>query len=87
MSETDTPTVLDPVPAIDDVSMKATNGAFSLANILGENHEQVENSEIDLAASKGTGWDEEDTTAPVAEGFCVECEGQINAHVVISFNN
>jgi hypothetical protein len=87
MSETVSPPGVDPAPARDDVSMKTTNGAFSLANILGENHEEVENSEIDLAASKGSGWDEEDTTAPVAEGYCVECEGQIYASVVILFNN
>lgn len=81
MSETVSPAGVDLDPVTNDVSMKPANGAFSLANILGENHEEVENSEIDLAASKGTGWDEEDTAAPVAEGYCVECEGGIYSPV------
>ncbi|KAJ7591437.1 hypothetical protein C8J56DRAFT_935571 [Mycena floridula] len=48
---------------------------FSLANILGQNHETVEHPELN--GKPASGWDEE-TTEPTAveEGFCIECEDQ-----------
>ena len=53
--------------------ISAANGAFSLENILGENHDAVQ----DLANKvTPTRWEEEeDIERPVIEGYCVECEG------------
>ncbi|KAF8165631.1 hypothetical protein B0H34DRAFT_689871 [Crassisporium funariophilum] len=51
-----------------------SNGAFSLENILGKDHEAVEHPGTDVTPA--TGWDEEDTEKTVAEGYCVECEDQ-----------
>ncbi|KAK7062122.1 hypothetical protein R3P38DRAFT_2833542 [Favolaschia claudopus] len=48
--------------------------AFSLDNILSENHENVE-PEVINGAPVG-GWDEEEVSKPVEEGTCVECEDQ-----------
>ncbi|KAF8897763.1 hypothetical protein BD779DRAFT_1492379 [Infundibulicybe gibba] len=50
-----------------------TNGAFSLENILGENHETIEHPGIKTPPA---GWDEDIPEKPVTEGFCIECEDQ-----------
>ncbi|KIM46468.1 hypothetical protein M413DRAFT_64978 [Hebeloma cylindrosporum] len=52
-----------------------TNGTFSLKNILGENHDAVEHPGTERTEAS-TGWDEEETEKPLAEGYCVECEDQ-----------
>ncbi|KAK0206857.1 hypothetical protein DFS33DRAFT_1317544 [Desarmillaria ectypa] len=52
----------------------ATNGVFSLENILGANHESLEHPGTN--GSPATGWDEETPEKPPAEGFCIECEDQ-----------
>ena len=49
------------------------NGAFSLENILGDNHDEVQHLASRVAPT--TGWDEENIERPLAEGYCVECEG------------
>lgn len=51
------------------------NSKFSLENILGENHETIEHPSAN--GSPSGGWDEEATEKPVAEGYCVECEGAL----------
>jgi hypothetical protein len=51
-----------------------SNGAFSLENILGKNHDTVEHPSTEHTQA-ATGWDEEETEKPLAEGYCVECEG------------
>ncbi len=50
--------------------------AFSLENILGTEHENVEHptASKDVLTS-ASGWDEEAGLEHVASGFCVECEG------------
>ena len=53
--------------------ISAANGAFSLENILGENHDAVQDLETRVAPT--TRWEEEDIERPVIEGYCVECEG------------
>jgi hypothetical protein len=50
------------------------NGAFSLENILGENHDAVQCLAPTVAPT--TRWDEEDIGRPLIEGYCVECEGK-----------
>ncbi len=52
-------------------------GAFSLENILGENHEFVEHmpATSTLSDRAATGWDEEEIEKLIAEDYCVECEG------------
>ncbi|TFK55642.1 hypothetical protein OE88DRAFT_1652049 [Heliocybe sulcata] len=51
--------------------------SFSLANILSENHENVEHPTAKDAPEEGTeGWDEESSGKPLVEGYCVECEDQ-----------
>ena len=52
---------------------KANGGTLSLDNILGEDHEMLEHPGLNGAPAGG--WDEEATEHPVAEGFCIECEG------------
>ncbi|KAJ7724889.1 hypothetical protein B0H16DRAFT_1736464 [Mycena metata] len=48
---------------------------FSLTNILGENHENVEHPGVNGVPVGG--WDEEEIAAkPVEEGTCIECEDQ-----------
>ena len=51
------------------------NGAFSLKNILGENHDAVQHLASSVVVPPTTGWDEEDIERPLVEGYCVECEG------------
>ncbi|KAJ6451499.1 hypothetical protein C8R47DRAFT_1170128 [Mycena vitilis] len=48
--------------------------AFSLNNILSENHEHIEHPGTNGVPVGG--WDEEEAPKPVAEGNCVECEDQ-----------
>lgn len=47
-----------------------TLATFTLNNILGHEHDKIENSHAE-------GWDEEGADKPPVEGYCVECEGQI----------
>ncbi|KAF9534128.1 hypothetical protein CPB83DRAFT_843724 [Crepidotus variabilis] len=51
-------------------------GAFSLENILGDNHEALEHPGTNDAERDAKGWDEEEVETPLAEGYCVECEDQ-----------
>lgn len=62
-----------------DVSAEQTKPLgrdFSLQNILGENPEDVQHPDTKLNGTQATGWDEESTERPLAEGFCIECEGK-----------
>ena len=62
-----------------DVSTEQTKPVgrdFSLQNILGENPEDVQHPDTKLNGAQPTGWDEESTERPLAEGFCIECEGK-----------
>ena len=58
-----------------------TNGessahTFSLENILGGDHENIEHPTASKEAlTPSGGWDEEAGQESVAQGFCVECEG------------
>jgi hypothetical protein len=47
---------------------------FSLENILGENHDAVEHPGTNGVSAAM--WDEETPETTVAEGFCIECEGE-----------
>jgi hypothetical protein len=66
-------------PSSTDVSPTKTipppGRDFSLENILGENPEDVQHPN-GTQGSEATGWDEESTERPLAEGFCIECEGK-----------
>ncbi|KAF8914262.1 hypothetical protein CPB84DRAFT_1840989 [Gymnopilus junonius] len=75
MAESSAPPGLEPSPGGNPSSSTATNGTFSLENILGENHDEIEQSAIDQPEA-ANGWDEEDTEKSVAEGYCIECEDQ-----------
>lgn len=46
-----------------------TLATFSLDNILGHEHDKIENSHAE-------GWDEESADKPPVEGYCIECEGK-----------
>lgn len=69
----------EPSPAT--IGPGQSSDKFSLENILGENHELLEHPGTNGAPVGG--WDEESPEKPVAEGFCVECEGQLT--VVLFF--
>ena len=71
MSETTPPPGLD---TTREANGSKSNGTFSLENILGENHDAVEHPGPKHTQA-ATGWDEEETEKPLAEGYCVECEG------------
>ncbi len=71
MSETPLPPGLEPSPETNG----AATGVFSLENILGENHDAVEHPGKS-SAEEAVGWDEEDAEVPLADGYCVECEGR-----------
>lgn len=60
-----------------DEGMANGHAAFSLENILGDNHEAIEHPTAtgDVASAPPRGWDEEDTERPPVEGYCIECEG------------
>ncbi|KAK0243099.1 hypothetical protein EDD85DRAFT_813911 [Armillaria nabsnona] len=60
-------------PGTNAMATTATNGVFSLENILGADHESLEHPGINGSAS---GWDEETPEKPPAEGYCIECEDQ-----------
>jgi len=51
---------------------KPPNGAFSLENILGADHENLEHPRF---REDHLEEDSEETELPAAEGFCIECEG------------
>lgn len=53
----------------------SSRGIFSLANILGH-HDNLEHPKYREEDKPAGGWDEEITEKPVADGFCVECEGE-----------
>lgn len=65
MSETSVPVA---IPVDGAEAAAPTLATFTLENILGENHENIESSHAE-------GWDEETVEKPVLEGFCIECEG------------
>jgi hypothetical protein len=71
MSESTPPPGLDTTP---EANGSKSDGTFSLENILGENHDTVEHPGTEHTQA-ATGWDEEETEKPLAEGYCVECEG------------
>ena len=71
MSETPLPPGLEPSPETNG----AATGVFSLENILGENHDAVEHPGKS-SAEEAVGWDEEDAEVPLADWYCVECEGR-----------
>lgn len=50
------------------------SGAFSLENILGENHDHLEHPGLNGAPPRG--WDEADVENPLVDGYCIECEGE-----------
>ena len=49
--------------------------AFSLENILGENHDAVEHPGTNTNDLSDTAWNGETPENQVTEGYCVECEG------------
>jgi len=61
-------------PRLENGSIAATNGKFSLENILSEHHDTVEVPEPRSSTPAG-GWDQEDASKTVAQGYCIECEG------------
>jgi len=65
----------------NDSKSQSTNGAFSLENILGENHDSIEDTGAANAGPAAAGWDEEETEKPLVEGYCVECEGTSDSSV------
>jgi hypothetical protein len=66
----------EPVDEKPPISNPITNGpAFSLENILGENHDAVEHPGTN--GVDASGWDEEAPENAVPEGFCIECEGEL----------
>lgn len=60
-------------PAAEHPSVpeKPPNGAFSLENILGEHHENLEHPKFRKELLE----DSEPLENVAAEGFCIECEG------------
>lgn len=64
----------EPISSTEDTTATINIPAFSLENILGENHDAVEHPGIKGAPA--TGWDEESPEVAAVEGFCVECEGE-----------
>ena len=52
---------------------RGEDGAFSLENILGDDHESLKHPGV--LDGPALGWDEESQEEPAPEGFCVECEG------------
>jgi len=63
-------------PGLENGSSATTSGKFSLENILGENHDIVEVPEPRSSTPTG-GWDQEDASKTVAQGYCIECEGTL----------
>ena len=57
-----------------DLEMKPAANGFSLANILNGGDDNLEHPTF-KDQPEAEGWDEEESTAPVAHGYCVECEG------------
>lgn len=75
----------------NDAKSPESGVAFSLDNILGDNHDKLEHpglkqQELDALATAAEGWDEESANRPAAEGFCVECEGKSVPRVRRSFD-
>lgn len=64
-------------PTRDDEKQNNGHVAFSLENILSDNHDTIEHPTVtgDVASTAAEGWDEEDTEKPPVEGYCIECEG------------
>ncbi|KAK2466002.1 hypothetical protein APHAL10511_001643 [Amanita phalloides] len=65
-----------PSTEVTEVSESTIGRNFSLENILGENPEEVQHPDAKLNGSSATGWDEEPTERPLADGYCIECEDQ-----------
>ena len=57
-----------------DLETKPAANGFSLANILNGGDDNLEHPTF-KDQPEAEGWDEEESTAPVAHGYCVECEG------------
>ncbi|PPQ75909.1 hypothetical protein CVT26_000174, partial [Gymnopilus dilepis] len=77
MSASPAPPGLEPSSESNASSSATTSGAFSLQNILSENHDEIpEQTPANRSEGASGGWDEEETEKPVAEGYCIECEDQ-----------
>ena len=55
--------------------------SFTLENILGDGTESIEHP--GAKDPPAAGWDEESAEKPVAEGFCIECEGQFVLQILL----
>ena len=79
MSETSSTThVLEP-GATNASPISAANGAFSLENILGENHDAVQDlATRDAPTTRSDDEGEDIERSVIIEGYCVECEGKIS---------
>jgi hypothetical protein len=64
-SETTTTTTAEGGEAVADPTL----ATFTLDNILGHEHDKIENSHAE-------GWDEESADKSPADGYCIECEGK-----------
>lgn len=62
-----------PLPEQLSDSEKPSSGTFSLENILGENHDNLEHPRF--RDEDCTEEDSETAAQPAAEGYCIECEG------------
>ncbi|KAI0832775.1 hypothetical protein BC628DRAFT_1309430 [Trametes gibbosa] len=60
-----------------ETKRESSGNTFSLENILGADHENIEHPTASKEAlTPAGGWDEETVQTRVAQGFCVECEDQ-----------
>jgi len=64
-----------PPPEVSETNINGTAKKFSLENVLGDHHDDIEHPTIPASDSAATGWDEEQTEKPPLDGYCVECEG------------
>ena len=64
-------------PANNEEPAGPSKPAFSLENILGADHENIEHPAVptDSLHASAEGWDEEIGQGHIAQGFCIECEG------------
>jgi hypothetical protein len=70
-----TPPDVESEANVDGTPDGPTKGSFSLENILGEDHDDVEHPSIPTSKGTATGWDEEQIENPLLDGYCIECEG------------
>jgi len=65
-----------PPPEVSETNKNGTANKFSLENVLGDHHDDIEHPTISASAGTTTGWDEEQTEKPPLDGYCIECEGR-----------